>query len=489
MPPWAEHDIAHARQPRDLTFKGKLGLTIDIVVVVVLLLLLSAATLCKVVQFYSFRIYDWDTGIYANVVWNTLNGNWFYSSVNMRNQLGEHFSPIVLLFVPFFFIAPSALWLLAAQGLAVGATYGLIYLIALKIFEDANVSYAKPLALVFAVWAFFYFPLSRALLSQFHPSTLATPLVAAAILALLHGRDRLLWILVGLLLLSKENAPLAIMGLACYAALMLSRPRLGVALLGTSVVSAGLVMMVVMPLFRSDTWHHYSRLGPLAHLPQKAVYLYTLVKELAFLPLASWRGLICAVPLVALNLAVESTLQFSAKSHYDDFSSVFLLVAAIHGTVALRGVTASMLNGRGIIWAYAFMSILVVALVEPKWNAIHYLRKYWPGDAEWQLHRELASYRDLSPDIGIAADDSLGPYLSFRPRYVGLYRESAKGLDVTLLKLLRPGDKVLITPIRRTDRFPQGERLLEGTAGLVRIHASPVLRVYEVTANTRDEVP
>jgi hypothetical protein len=48
-------------------------------------------------------------------------------------------------------------------------------------------------------------------------------------------------------------------------------------------------------------------------------------------------------------------------------------------------------------------------------------------------------------------------------------------LDITRLK---PGDKVLMTPIR--DKKAEKERALDGNPGLVRVHTSPVLYVYEV---------
>src|SRR5262249_11808083 len=160
------------------------------------------------------------------------------------------------------------------------------YFIGVKIFSEAKTNFAKPLALSFTIWAFCYRPLTSALLFEFHPSTLATPLVAAAVLALLNNRDRVLWLTVAFLLLSKENAPLAVLGLGCYAWLVLCRPRLGIALGAVASVSAALILGVVMPLSRSDHWEHYSRLGPFAAWPDKSLYLVQLVSSLAYLPLA-----------------------------------------------------------------------------------------------------------------------------------------------------------------------------------------------------------
>ena len=449
------------------------GIFVRVFVSLSLITLASLATLCKILQYYEFNISEYDTGIYVNVVWNTLHGKFFYSDIHNANQLGEHFSPIVGFFVPLFIINPSPIWLIAAQGLAVGVTYVLIYFIALKILSDTDLQPAKFLALIFAVWAFFYRPLTSALLFEFHPSTLATPLLAAAVLALLYERDRLLWLFVGLLLLSKENAPLAILGLATYAWLVLSRPRLGLALITAAVVSATLIMNFVMPLFQSGPWRHYDRLGPLTEWREKAVYLYRLVAGLAFLPLASWRSLLCAVPLVAVNLSVAYHPQFSLNFHYDDFGSVFLLVAAIHGAAALLNLIGANLKGRHAISAYLVMAIIAVILAgAERTSVISFLRSPWPSEAEWQLYREIAPYRSLPIDVGIAANSTLAPYVAAQPRYV------AK-LDLTRL---RPGDFVLVSPIK-LGPCADTEKLMEQTTiSFVRIHASSVLCVYEVTA-------
>ena len=104
----------------------------NVAVFFILSTLMTIALLSKILQYYSFQISDLDTGIYSNVVWNLVNGNWFYSGVLNRDHLGEHFSPIIALFAPFFILYPSPVWLLGAQGLAVGTTYVLLYFVALR---------------------------------------------------------------------------------------------------------------------------------------------------------------------------------------------------------------------------------------------------------------------------------------------------------------------------------------------------------------------
>src|SRR5262249_10223 len=102
--------------------KIRLGNWFDVAVFLLLSALVIVALLVKLLQYYGFKIDDLDNGIYSNLVWNLVNGNWFYSGVLNRNHLGEHFSPIIVVFAPFFIVHPSPVWLLGAQGLAVGTT-------------------------------------------------------------------------------------------------------------------------------------------------------------------------------------------------------------------------------------------------------------------------------------------------------------------------------------------------------------------------------
>ena len=375
---------------------GKLAALFDIGVLLLLTILVTIALLSKVIQYYGFQIHDWETGIYSNVIWNLVTGNGFYSDVLNHDHLGIHFSPIIDLFAPFFIIYPSPIWLLAAQGLAVGATYVLLYFVAIKIFCDADTSFAKPLALLLVIWAFLYRPLTSALLFEFHPSTLATPLVAGAVLALQHGSDRMLWLLVAVLLLSKENAPLAVLGLGCYAGLVLFRRRLGLALGAVAGGSAALTMGIVMPLFRSDQWEHYSRLGPFAEWEDKSVYLLALVKALAFLPLASWRSLICAAPLVGLNLSVAFPSQYSSSFQYDDFASVFLLVAAMRGAVVVLRAVGSAFKERRAIAACVFMALVAI----------------FSEQEDWMPHRVFTALLSLEPAPRSAITDVQRVFLS-----------------------------------------------------------------------------
>ena len=175
--------------------------------------------IAKLLQYARFNINTFDTGIYHNIVCNINSGLGFYSSVLHMNHLGEHFSPIILFFSPLYLVYPTPLWLLGFQGLAIGVTYFLIYRLSLLILgtNENDASWLFPFFVIFI--ASCYKPLTSALMFEFHPSTLATPILCGAILAMHKGHRAMLWFLTFLLLLAKENAILAVVGLSIYASL------------------------------------------------------------------------------------------------------------------------------------------------------------------------------------------------------------------------------------------------------------------------------
>ncbi len=64
----------------------------------------------------------WDLGIYHNVLYNTINGNFLYSSIQSSHYFGDHFEPLLLFFIPFFKLFPSPLLLLFFQSAILGLT-------------------------------------------------------------------------------------------------------------------------------------------------------------------------------------------------------------------------------------------------------------------------------------------------------------------------------------------------------------------------------
>lgn len=452
------------------------GGKLKIFVVAILFALVSAAFLLKILQYYSFLIHDWDTGIYTNVVWNLVTGDGFHSDVLNKNHLAEHFSPIMVLFYPAFLIKPSALWLLAAQGISVGVTYVLVYVYATKLFTANKLPFTLMIALIFAIWAFSYPPLTAALQYEFHPSTLVTPFVLTALIALNLNRPFLVIMSVAFLILAKENAPLVLLGLGFYSIFVMSNNRQGLILLAVSLLSAVIVLGIVMPAFQEDGWEHYGRLGVFDLWQKKGVYLFNLLLSLGFLPLLHWRSLVCALPVIALNLSVAYEPQFSSEFHYDDFASAFLIVSAMHGLVVLTGLTGRIFTiPRRTATLLALVGSVVVSLPFVH-SPAHNVVTTWPGVKEWELHNEMLMFLNLPDEVGVAAAQPLGPHLSNRSRYVGM--ETVESWNNT--DRLKEGDLLILTPIRYRSNFEAFDAAARKDPRFKLTYVSDVIKIYEV---------
>lgn len=436
--------------------------------------MVAAEVAYKVLSYQRFAVHTLDTGIYANLVQNLLAHGSFQSDVLGRSHLGEHFSPIMLLFVPLFALAPSTVWLLAAQGLAGGAACVLLYAVARRLTAGDAPWIHRLLPPAMAILAFCYTPLTAAIHFEFHPSTLGVPLLAGAVLALHLRRRGLLVLLLVLLLATKENASLAVLGLALYAWLVLGHPRQGLALALLAAGAAAIVMLLVMPAFRDADWGHYSRLDPLVDWDAKAGYLLGLVGGLAFLPLLHWRSLVAALPLVALNLSVGYWAQYSSRFQYDDLLSVFLLVSAAQGARRLLLLA----EGRG--WARpAVLALPVAVALLAQFVGHSVLDQYGhllPDRDQRQLLREIEPYKEMPPALGIAVDATLGPHFATHEGFVALFDNK---IGKRAFNRLRPGGLVLLTPLRRQQQFDLWLAVIRSDPRFHQILGTRLLSVFE----------
>lgn len=164
---------------------------------------------------WSFKTSTYDTGVFDQAIWGTLNGKPFLDSVIFSRPvswLGFHFHPILLLFVPLYFLAAAPEWLIAAQALAISLTAFPIYLTAIKL------NYAGRQALLWAAGFLLNPFVISAAIWDFHPVALAAPLISMSILFLLGDQYNKLLVCVAILLLCQEQMGLVVLciGISYY---------------------------------------------------------------------------------------------------------------------------------------------------------------------------------------------------------------------------------------------------------------------------------
>ncbi|HTA37448.1 MAG TPA: DUF2079 domain-containing protein [Candidatus Acidoferrales bacterium] len=301
-----------------------------------------------------------DDGIFTQIANGAFSG--FSSTVEgSANHLLVHFSPILLLTIPFVHLFHGVLGLSVLQALLVAA-------VVFPIWGMAVTRFPKPLAFIVTVIAACYPVLSAEAVQDFHELAFAPVLTACLVLAL----DRRAWryaIVVALVLVCvKEDqfVSLAFIGvlLAVTDRADGQRRRCGLWIAAIAVSAAllyfGVVRRLIDPNFPYWSFHYYqwwwfpptpNGFVTAASLARPLYVLGALV-PLAFLPLGS-RYALFAIPGFAEVLLSHEAVAMSMSIHYTATWSGYLLCAFVDG--------ASVLNARSPVAAKAALTFAFLA--------------------------------------------------------------------------------------------------------------------------------
>src|SRR2546430_15439939 len=89
----------------------------------------------SVLRHLTYHSFGFDLGLFDQVFWNTTQGRLFESTMSQalpipHSLLGDHFSPVFLLVMPFYFAFPHPETLLVIQTLALALRAWPVYLLA-----------------------------------------------------------------------------------------------------------------------------------------------------------------------------------------------------------------------------------------------------------------------------------------------------------------------------------------------------------------------
>ncbi len=456
------------------TMKGQRRLAWGLVVLSIVLDILVVGQ-HALVRHFSYHTTAFDLGNMDQAVWNTLHGHFFRFTnrgidwFGPPTRLGIHVEPILLLIAPLYLIHSGAETLLVLQTIALAL--GALPLMALSLRRLPDL----PLVGVGFVAAYLLAPeLLGEALWDFHPVTLATPLLLAAFYAL--DVRRYGWFLAAGVLAAacKEDVALALVPLGLLIALRDRRPRLGLGVMLGSVAWTALCFLVIIPHFNDGAsssgnayWYRYASLGktpaaalrhvaadPLLVLADVAThdklgYIALLLRTGGGLGLFAPFWWVVGLPELAINLLSAQPPQYSGFYHYNAVLLPALLAGAVYGTAALRAARLAALSGVApppltapsrSLAGYAqrlarwwtqltgripvsprLLAPLVVAwlLVATSWNlaSIAYkLGGFWASGAGPAPHQAQidALLRRIPPNAVVAATDRLDPHLSDR---------------------------------------------------------------------------
>jgi uncharacterized membrane protein len=407
-----------------IRYEGRIALGLAAAYVIVYSIL-------SVLRHESYHSFGFDLGLFNQVFWNTTQGRLFESTMSQalpipHSLLGDHFSPVFLFLMPFYFAFPHPETLLLVQTVALTLGAWPVYLLA-KLKLPAG--YA-----VFWVLAYFLFvPLAYINLYDFHEVAFSVAPLGFALYFLERGRRG--WFLLSLLLtfFVKEEMPLIGIGFGAYVLLGKRDWKLGLGVLVGSLLAFAAVIQLVIPFFAGG--HSYPYIGEryadvggsargilttlvtnplrIAHslLQPKKVYFVISIfgSTLGLSALAGWASLLL-LPTLGYLLLSNYDPQYSFTSQYSA-----PLIPLVVGT-AILAVARLRESAQRPVMAAVVVSTLVFGWA---YGDMPFSRKFDPSLFSTQARYAafVPQLSQIAPDARVSAENGIPSHLSER-RYI-----------------------------------------------------------------------
>jgi uncharacterized membrane protein len=367
----------------------------------------------------------YDLGIFDQTVWGYSRFDWIPNTVlRLPHELGDHTDFTLVLLTPLYWVWSDPRMLLAAQAVLLAAA-------GVPLFWWARERLGVAVALVFELAYLLWYGVLAGDIFDFHELALAAPLVSLALYAMLQRHDTMLVIAAVLLLLTKEDLALTLLGFAAYVAIVQRRWRFGGAIAAASVAWFVLAFKVLIPAFaggRAYSHWSYDALGrtpssalknlvlhPIraAHLfvapHTKQVALFNLFGSWLFLPLVS-PLLIVMAPTLAERFLSSTPTYWAQGFHYSLVIAPMLGFAAVDATARTRRHLGSRTR---LAVAGTAVAVLVVGLYFTfgRLRPLDELGRYATTAQTANIRSCLAT---VPPDASIAATSALVPHLAHR---------------------------------------------------------------------------
>ncbi|MFJ5674242.1 DUF2079 domain-containing protein [Streptomyces sp. NPDC093097] len=426
--------------------------------------------------------------------------------------LGDHFSPILALLAPLYWIWDDPRVLILAQSALFAVGVPFMRRIALRSFTHADEGTRERVA---GFAAFIYalgWPLLVAARNGFHEVAFAVPLTLILLERGLARRYGTVFICAMLLCLTKEDLGLVV---GVYGAVLLWRTRRGqnmrARVTGTALLVCGPLLSMVsigvlVPAMGGPRGYYWSYgdlansfgslaaraiTDPLAFIavafstPVKAGLILWLLGTLLFLPIGSATSL-CALPLIAERVLSNNPNHWSLIHHYDAFVWPILLTASVETAARLHRSTQrrGTQRRRGFAVGSAATTVLNTAIAGFFGLVTLFSPHHWTRS---EVRQQLVAAAQRVPDgVTVEADNNVAPRLTSRTHVV-ILDEHPRGAEYVVMQTSE-----LTFPFTTTERLKQRQKVLldngyrriwsQGSAVLLR-------RVHRQTAVPGTRIP
>ena len=380
---------------------------------------LSGVSVAKYVTFTT----EWDHAIFTQYVWLLGHGASPLNTLNGRFLLGDHVEPGLALLAPLGVFGGTAVGLLVLQSIALALVAPILYLLGRNVGVDPWLSAVVPLLWLASP------AVVQPNLWEFHPETIAAPVIALSALAALAKRWRLFVLLAVVACTFREDVALLYVG-AGVLLVLYGRTRGGLALAAGAGLWYPISVFVVLPAFgtavkedygprfaggRGDSLSDVLRFAienPLqflnetfdvANLGILAVLVLTTAGLCCLVP----RWLVVPAPLLLLNFVSDYEYQHTLRNQYYVLSAVAIAVAGVMGAKVFMRI------GMGRRSLMRFAAVTGVLLASISLAEIRF-RTHVISDARGARDDREAVVSAVPADAAVAASVNLTPHLARR---------------------------------------------------------------------------
>lgn len=336
-----------------------------------------------------FGTFGFDLGIYDQGIWLMSRFKDPFVTIRGLELFGHHMNPILLVFVPFYWLGAGPHFLAAAQVLIQAAGVFAVYFLARDLLEDEWLAAALSSILLlhptyqFLTWEYF------------HPDSLAvTPLLFAYWAA---RRRRWGWFAVAAVvaLACKEDVALSMFMLGVLIAVAWNR-RVGLITAGASFAWFAIATRLLIPAFNGigpfyDSFFNEFGSKPgqivgnvsahplkalrVATRPDRIDYYRMMLAPVAFLPLAGLPVLAIAAPMIGINALSSFPYQRQIMWHYSALPLAAIVLATVE---AIRLVGRRPGARRFLVGLVVATSFATTVAWGPSPLSVKYRTGLWP---------------------------------------------------------------------------------------------------------------
>jgi uncharacterized membrane protein len=344
----------------------------------------------------------------------------------------DHFTPILALLTPFYWLHRGPETLLVAEGILFAISIPFVWTFARRALGTSSAGYA--LALAYAVaW-----PVQQAVAFPFHQVAFAVPLMAIMLERYQAGQLRQATIACLLLLGVREDLGLVV---SAFGFLLHRRGerRLGIGLMVGGVAATWALISVVIPLLggsprRNWSYEHFgsnplelllavlqSPLESAEYALNSPIKVRTLLWLLAPTLFLAWRSplVFLALPPLVVRFLSSKEPHWSMAFHYNAFVVVPIWCAGIDAASRLPKVSlgrwARAADGR-LVWALVVLGLAAYTLPRwPGWRMTE--RSFWYPRTP-QVKAAEAAASQIPDGAFVASANTLGAHLTRRTKVV-----------------------------------------------------------------------